>query len=217
MSSKVGYTGHAKLSAYLRPPHQSVCCPRPRIEQVLGLLSAGDRQLGRVEQPYLHQERRIVPVDVLMSHLVALELRHHADWKAHRPTGRSYPWQKVVHLDVVCERNHNLVHELVITHCARDGRDLCVPRPFADEVISVEPADTLTPTPASHHRHLVDVGIVGHRRHCRVEIPLGELSCHVLVEDSRDVCAGLHLVSLQALYWGKYLRICSETAVPTDQ
>jgi hypothetical protein len=42
-----------------------------RIEQVLGLLGACDRKVVSVEQTGLHQQRRVVPVDVLVSHLAA--------------------------------------------------------------------------------------------------------------------------------------------------
>ena len=68
--------------------HQLVQRMSSRVEHVLGLLGAGDRELGRIEQPDLHEERRLIPVDVLVRDLAVLEPDDDAEREPHVPPGR---------------------------------------------------------------------------------------------------------------------------------
>ena len=63
-----------------------------------------------------------------------------------------------VHLDVVREREDQLVHDLVLADRPRDRRDRRVLRPFADEVLPVEAADAVVAVAAGHRRDVEDVG-----------------------------------------------------------
>ena len=123
--------------------------------------------------------------------LSPVEPRHDAEREPHVPACRSDARQELIHLDVVCEREDELVDDLVVAHRPRDRRDLDVGRPLPDEVLSVEPAHVLEPDSSGHHGHVVDVRVLGHRRHRRVEVQVNELRSDVLVEDRADVGASL--------------------------
>src|SRR5256714_15198980 len=61
----------------------------PLIEQGLGLLHSHDGQTARIEQPGLDQHGGVVPVDVLVADLVALEANHDDDRPS--PSRRGLP------------------------------------------------------------------------------------------------------------------------------
>jgi carbon-monoxide dehydrogenase medium subunit len=107
------------------------------------------------------------------------------------PGGRD-AGQQLRHLDVVREGEDELVDDLVLADRPRDGLDLDVPRPLADEVVSVERADALEADAARHDGYVIHVRIVGHRRHRGVEVHVDELRRHVVVEDRRDVVIARH-------------------------
>ena len=128
----------SRSGALARGAHQFVQRVGSRVEHVVGLLGAGDGELGRVEQPDLHQERRLIPIDVLVERSFALELRHDAERQSHVPARRSDARRQLIHLDVMCEREDELVDDLVVANGPRDRRDLDVRRPLPNEVLSVE-------------------------------------------------------------------------------
>ena len=144
-------------------------------------------KISRVEQADLREQRRLIPVDVLVGELVALELRHDAERQPHVPARRSDARQQLIHRDVVREREDELVDHLLVADRPRDGRDLDVRGPLADEVPTVEATHFLETNPSGHHRHVVDIRVVGHRRHGGLEVQVNELRGDVLVEDPADV------------------------------
>ena len=126
---------------------QLVQRPCSRIEHVPCLLGAGDRELGRVEKSDLSEERGLVPVDVLVGDLAVREPDDDAEREAHVPPRRCDARQQLGHLDVVREREDELVDDLALADRPGDRSDRDVGRPLADEVVAVELADTLERRP----------------------------------------------------------------------
>jgi aerobic carbon-monoxide dehydrogenase medium subunit len=124
--------------------------------------------------------------------LAVLESDDDAESEADPSPGGRDAGQQLRHLDVVREREDELVDDLALADRPGDGLDVDVPRPLADEVVSVERADTLEADAACHDGHVIHVRIVGHRRHRGVEVHVDELRRHVVVEDGRDVVIGRH-------------------------
>src|SRR4051812_25329629 len=65
----------------------------------------------------------------------------------------------------------------------RDTGHLRVGRPTADEAAFIERTHLVAAVAAGHHRHVRDVGRVGHRRHGGVYAALHKLGTHMGVED----------------------------------
>src|SRR5262245_36083021 len=134
-----------------------------------------------------------------MRHLAALELHDDAEREPHVPPGRWDPREQLWHLDVVREREHELVDDLVVADRPRHRRDLDVLRPLPDEVVAIELAHVRGTHAAGHRGEVVDVRLVGHRRHRRLEVHVDELRRDVVVEDAGDVrtlvSVGRHLAA----------------------
>jgi hypothetical protein len=84
----------------------------------------------------------------------------------------------------VGEAHDHLVDHLVGAHGAAHRNDLGVSRPVSDEAPVVEVGDRLSADAAHHRRHVVDEGLGGHRRHCRLDVLGDEFSSHMLIEKS---------------------------------
>ena len=111
----------ARMARLALCAHQLVQRMRTGVEHVLGLLGGGDRKPCRVEQPDLHEERRLIPVDVLVGELAVVELRHDAERQPHVPARRSDPREELIHLDVVREREDELVDDLLVADVRETG------------------------------------------------------------------------------------------------
>ncbi len=129
---------------------------------------------------------------MLVRDLAVLEPDDDAERELHVPPGRRDARKELRHLDVVREGEDELVYHLVLADGPWDRRDRDVLRPLSDEVVAVELADTLEADPAGHDRDVVDVWVLRHGRHRRVEVHVDELRCDVVVEDRREVVVGRH-------------------------
>src|SRR4051794_38906969 len=90
-----------------------------KLEQALGLLGARNRKGGGVEEAQLDEQRGLIPVDVFVGDLVALE-PHHDDRGDARPSScRGDPGQHERDLGVVRELEDELVDPPI--RCARPG------------------------------------------------------------------------------------------------
>ena len=129
---------------------------------------------------------------MLVRDLAVREPDDDAERELHVPPGRRDARQELRHLDVVREGEDELVDDLVLADRSRDRCDRDVLRPLADEVVAVELAHAVEADAARHDGNVVDVRILGHRRHRRVEVHVDELRRDVVVEDRRDVVLRCH-------------------------
>jgi hypothetical protein len=65
--------------------------------------------------------------------------------------------------------------------------DLGVRGPVPDEVGAVETLDLVASDTTGHDRYVVDIGLLGHRRHRGSDVPSDELGLHVGIEDRTEV------------------------------
>ena len=112
-------------------------------QQLLGLFDPDDRQACWVQQPDLHEERGLVPPDVLMCNLPVLESHYHDVRKFHFLSSWRDPWQQVIPLCVVSKTHNKFVHYLVFADGAGDGRDLRIFGDLIYEVLAVKTTDFL--------------------------------------------------------------------------
>src|SRR5215211_3026792 len=119
--------------------------------------------------------------------LAVLEADHHDHRHRYPATGGTDPGQHDVEHAIVSEGDVQFVDDLVLAHRSRDGLDLGVVGPLADEVVAVEVAHAGRAIATGDRWYVMDVGVVGHRRHRRLEVKVLELRLHVRVESRRQV------------------------------
>ena len=104
MSSFIGCTGFSTCAAISPPRTGSVS----------------------IKQPDLDEHRSLVPVDVLVSHLVALELHDGDHRDRHALAGRRDAGQKPVEADGVRESQDQFIDDPALPDGPRDGNRLGV-------------------------------------------------------------------------------------------
>src|SRR5436190_10368139 len=119
--------------------------------------------------------------------LAVLEADHHDHRDRYPATGGIDRGQHDVEHAIVGEGDVQFVDDLVLAHRSRDGLDLGVVGPLADEVVAVEVAHAGRAIATGDRWYVMDVGVVGHRRHRRLEVEVLELRLHVRVESRRQV------------------------------
>ncbi len=83
-------------------------------DEHLGLVAPEHRQARVVEQPDLREERRVVPVDVLVRDEALLEPDDRDVWEHDATSGRSHAGQPPVHRQRVGEGHDELVDHAVV-------------------------------------------------------------------------------------------------------
>src|SRR5262249_18458431 len=127
-----------------------------RTKHLRGDFAAANRQRS-IEQIELDEDRRLVPIQVLVHDLVAVEPDEGDERTFDVLAGRGNAGQQPVHAGRVSESNDQLVDDLVMTDGPRDGEDLDVQRQLRQEVLRVEVPDVVTPAGADHQPDPVDV------------------------------------------------------------
>ena len=141
-----------------------------------------DRQPGGIEQPDLYQHAGLIPVDVLVRNLPILEADDDRDRHFHALARRGHAGQQPVDRRRVGEADNDFVHDLIGAHGARHIRHRHVRRKeLADKMVAVERPHTVAADAADHGRYVVQMRIVGHRRHRGIEIA-GEFGVHMALE-----------------------------------
>ena len=106
----------------------------PRVEHGVGLLGAGDRKLRTGPEFQPAPEATPDPSRCARARPCRPRTPPRRRTPAARAAGRGHSRQELIHLDVVREREDELVDDSIFTDRSRHRRDLDVLRPLADEV-----------------------------------------------------------------------------------
>jgi len=83
----------------------------------------------------LHEQRRLIPIDVFVGNATGLVEAHHHHVRQHNlAAGRRYAWKKDAHFPIMGEADNQLVNYAVLSNGTRYGLYLNVIGPMADEM-----------------------------------------------------------------------------------
>src|SRR5690606_32711696 len=118
----------------------------------------------------LYQDRRLVPVDMLVHNLVALE-RDDADQRYFDVTsGGGNARQHPLNLAVVGKAHNAFVHDAIGTHRSRNGDRMHVGGVIGYEVVAIEAMELDLAVAADQGGNMIDVRLGNHGRHGRVGV-----------------------------------------------
>ena len=96
-------------------------------------------QAGRIQQPQLGQQTRLVPVDVLVGHLPVSYAHDHHQCHLDPPARGGHSGQQVADRLGVGEADHQFIHQPLLILCAGDGDELHIRREeLADQLGGIE-------------------------------------------------------------------------------
>ena len=154
-----------------------------RISQLRGGVRADDWKTRRIEEAKLDKNTRLVPQDVLVGDLVALDANDNDKHCFDPLSGRLNSREHVVHLDGVSERDDELIDESFLAISSRNRFERDVGRKkLADEALGVERPDTLRALTAHHGRHIDEMRIRRHGCQRLVKVA-GQFRIHMRIED----------------------------------
>ena len=164
-------TNHAPLINHLPRP--------PRIHNRQPLRLDPSRHEHRIQHPNLHQDRRLIPINMLVIELPAPNAHHRHQRHLHRLPRRPHARQHPGDLDRVRELDKHLVDDAVRPDGAREQAQRQVGRVVGDEEIGVEAAQVFVADATGQGRDVVyvwfrhhgfhgGVGVFGHEFYCGV-------------------------------------------------
>jgi hypothetical protein len=166
--------------------HQAVARQRP-VQNLTRDFDSGDRETGWIQLADLHQNRSLIPVDMLAHKLSVSELRHHNGWDLDRPVCRWNAWQQKVDDACMGELDDHLIDNTVRSNRAAYRGDLNIGRVGVDEMVFVKSLQFIAAYATGHRRDVVDIGVGHHGVRRGICIARDEFRAKMLVPDCDDI------------------------------